>query len=97
MIGDTHIDDGVEFEVIWEGGEGLVAERQTKVSDTWTPPLRQYNKTGKHTKKAGFVKEGEIIDCECVHVVDNGSAILDDIDRLNEPTKINIMEILDDE
>jgi hypothetical protein len=43
-IGDTKIVDGVEFEVIWDGGEGLVGSRQTKPSGFWTPPKRLYNK-----------------------------------------------------
>lgn len=30
----------------------LVPDRETRVSDTWTPPRRLYNKTGKHSKKA---------------------------------------------
>ena len=52
MIGDTVIDrDGTEYEVVWDGGEGLVADRETRVTGTWEPPNRIYNKTGKHAKK----------------------------------------------
>lgn len=36
--------DGVEFEVVWAGGEGLVPDRQTKNLGFWTPPPRLYNK-----------------------------------------------------
>jgi hypothetical protein len=43
-IGDTVVSDGVEFEVVWDGGEGLVGSRQTKPIGFWTPPKRLYNK-----------------------------------------------------
>jgi hypothetical protein len=51
LIGDTVIIDGVEYEIVWAGGEGLTADRETKPGDTWTPPPRLYNKTGKYSKK----------------------------------------------
>lgn len=44
MIGDTIIDGGEEYEVIWSGGEGLIPERLTKPSGFWSPPKRLYNK-----------------------------------------------------
>lgn len=63
MIGDTITVEGVDYEVLWCGGEGLVPDRQTKVGDTWRPPPRLYNKTGKHSKKNKLVQpELEIID-----------------------------------
>lgn len=49
--------DDLELIVVWSGtmsrkGEGLVLipPRDTKPGDTWEPPTRAYNKTGKHTK-----------------------------------------------
>jgi hypothetical protein len=51
-IGDTIIEpNGTEYEVVWEGGEGLVGPRQHRVSEDWVPPKRLYNKTGKYSKK----------------------------------------------
>lgn len=47
----TRIINGVEYEVVWAGGEGLIPDRETKVTDNWTPPHRIYNRTGKHSKK----------------------------------------------
>lgn len=44
MVGDTVVSDGVEFVVIWDGGEGLIADRPTKPNVFWTPPKRIYNK-----------------------------------------------------
>lgn len=39
MIGDIHKGpDGTEYEVVWNGGEGLVGDRDTKMSIIWTPP-----------------------------------------------------------
>lgn len=43
-LGDTVVSEGVEYEVVWDGGEGLVGERITKVTGVWTPPKRLYNK-----------------------------------------------------
>ena len=48
-----------DYTVVWSGalerkGKAkikLVPDRETLVSDTWTPPRRLYNKTGKHSKK----------------------------------------------
>lgn len=60
-VGDTVTINGVEFEVVWSGGEGLIPDRQTKVPAGWTPPPRIYNRTGKHAKKAEEV-EVKIID-----------------------------------
>lgn len=51
MIGDVVVSEGIEFEVVWDGGEGLVADRQTKVGLEWKAPPRMYNKTGRHSKK----------------------------------------------
>lgn len=50
-IGDTVISEGIEYEVVWSGGEGLVANRETKFLGVWTAPPRLYNKTGNHSKK----------------------------------------------
>ena len=44
MIGDTIVDDGETYEVVWSGGEGLIPDRETKPSGFWTPPKRLYNK-----------------------------------------------------
>jgi hypothetical protein len=38
------------FEVVWSGGEGLTADRETLPSDTWQPPKRIYNRTGRYKK-----------------------------------------------
>lgn len=51
MLGDTVVSDGKEFIVIWDGGEGLIPARETRVSDTWESPKRIYNKTGVHSVK----------------------------------------------
>ena len=59
MIGDVYTINGIEFEVVWAGGEGLVPERRTKVIGFWTPPHRMYNKTGKHGKKFTYCDECE--------------------------------------
>lgn len=50
MVGDIITIDGVEYEVLWSGGEGLIPSRVTKITGFWTPPKRIYNKTGKHIK-----------------------------------------------
>lgn len=39
------------YEVVWAGGEGLTADRETKNIGVWSPPPRLYNKTGNHSKK----------------------------------------------
>ena len=51
MIGDTIIDDGETYEVVWAGGEGLVPDRETKPSGFWTPPKRIYNKKSDYWTK----------------------------------------------
>lgn len=43
-IGRVVVSEGVEFEVIWAGGEGLIPDRATKPSQFWTAPKRIYNK-----------------------------------------------------
>lgn len=56
-IGDSFVDkDGAEYEIVWAGGEGLVADRETKTSpdSIWAPPPRLYNKTGNHAKDPDF-------------------------------------------
>lgn len=58
MIGDTVTIEGIEYEIVWAGGEGLIADRETKTIGVWSPPARIYNKTGKHSKKA---KEVELV------------------------------------
>ena len=52
MIGDTYIDDHIEFVVVWSGGDGLIPDRTTKTTEFWVPPNRLYNKTGQYKKKA---------------------------------------------
>jgi len=43
--GDTKIINGVEYEVVWNGEEGLIeGDRATKPHDLWTPPHRLYTK-----------------------------------------------------
>lgn len=49
MLGDLVIDDGIEFIIVWAGGEGLAADRETR-SLNWVAPKRLYNKTGKFAK-----------------------------------------------
>jgi hypothetical protein len=49
MIGDIVYDDGILYEVVWNGGEGLVGSRETRLSGP--PSLRAYNKSGKYAKK----------------------------------------------
>jgi hypothetical protein len=54
-----------EYIVVWSGslerkGKArvkLVPDRATRVSDTWTPPRRLYNKTGKHSRKINQERE----------------------------------------
>lgn len=60
-VGTTVTIGGVDYEVVWDGGEGLVAPRVTKVGDTWTAPSRIYNKTGKHKGKGKKVNTSEVI------------------------------------
>jgi hypothetical protein len=43
--------DGVDYEVVWDGGEGLVGERNTKPGVVWNPPKRNYNKKSDYWKK----------------------------------------------
>lgn len=54
MIGDTVIDDGKTYEVVWNGGEGLIPDRLTKPSNIWTPPKRLYNKKSDYWKTHDF-------------------------------------------
>lgn len=54
MIGDQVFSDGIEFEVIWAGGEGLVPPRETKPGLFWSAPKRVYN------KKADFWTNGRL-------------------------------------
>lgn len=48
MVGDVHLSDGVEFEVVWDGGEGLIPPRDTKNIGFWTAPKRLYNKKAEY-------------------------------------------------
>lgn len=57
MIGDTFLDDGTEFEVVWSGGEGLIPDRESRPSDLWEPPKRAYNK-----KSDYWTKESDSLD-----------------------------------
>lgn len=50
-IGDNVISDGIEFEVIWDGGEGLIPERPTKITGFWSAPKRIYNKSSDYWTK----------------------------------------------
>lgn len=40
--------DGVDYEVVWDGGEGLVPDRVTKDTGFWEAAPRMYNRTGKY-------------------------------------------------
>lgn len=40
-----------EFEVIWDGGEGLAASRETKAGEFWSPSKRLYNKKSDYWNK----------------------------------------------
>lgn len=51
MIGDIVVVEGVEFEVVWDGGEGLVPDRITKNLNFWTAPPRLYNKKSDYWKR----------------------------------------------
>lgn len=57
MVGmnPTRTINGVEYEIVWSGGEGLVAPRATKPGEFWKAPHRLYNKKsdfwGKPRKK----------------------------------------------
>lgn len=58
MIGDKLKVDGVLYEVVWSGGEGLIADRATINTDYWSPPPnRQYNKTGRYAKPKPMSEE----------------------------------------
>lgn len=66
-VGDRYLSDGLELEVIWDGGEGLTADVQTKPSEIWTPPKRIYNKksdywTKPRKKRAQFDAFGHPLD-----------------------------------
>jgi hypothetical protein len=50
-IGDRVVVDGEEFEVVWDGGEGLVGGRETKNLGFWEAPKRLYNKKSEYWKK----------------------------------------------
>jgi hypothetical protein len=43
-LGDTVIADGIEYEVVWDGGEGLIGDRMSKQTGIWIGPKRLYNK-----------------------------------------------------
>jgi hypothetical protein len=49
-VGDTVTVNGVEYEVIWAGGPGLIGDRETKLTGFWTPPKRLYNKKSDYWK-----------------------------------------------
>lgn len=51
MTGDIVLIGGTQYEIVWNGEEGLIPERQTKVIGAWEPPKRIYNKTGKYARK----------------------------------------------
>lgn len=44
MVGDSVIIDGVEYEIVWNGGEGLLPERDTRTHIRTLPDKRLYNK-----------------------------------------------------
>lgn len=67
----TRTINGVEYEVVWAGGEGLSGIGDIRRADTWQAPNRVYNKTGKHTKAAKT--QGTKL------VLDNKQEILDDL------------------
>jgi hypothetical protein len=43
----TNKDRDKVYTVVWNGGEGLVPDRETKHVGSWETPKRAYNKTGK--------------------------------------------------
>jgi len=45
MLGEFVTSDGIEYEVVWAGGE-LLSPRETLPGETWTPPTRLYKKDG---------------------------------------------------
>lgn len=48
----TNQDRDLEFDTIWNGGEGLIPPRDTRESETWSPPRRLYNRSGKFKGKS---------------------------------------------
>lgn len=49
-IGDKVVDDGVEFEVVWDGTRDLIGDRPSRASDSWEPPKRIYIKKSDYWK-----------------------------------------------
>lgn len=47
-VGDLIIIDGVEYEVVWAGGEGLTGPRDTKSDGTWERRPRLYTLSGRY-------------------------------------------------
>ena len=104
MIGDIYISDGVEFEVIWNGEEGLIPARDTKPGEFWKPPNRLYNKRGTHTSEVkprnfqfycedhdygwSVNEEGQDRGCPTCNKLDNSDAIHDTFDRSDKFLKM---------
>ncbi len=71
MVGETKIINGVEYEVVWDGGEGLVSERETKFIGIWDAPKRLYNKQSDYWEKPRKkvidpLDDEEVVDAETV-------------------------------
>lgn len=60
MIGDIIISNGIEFEVVFDGRQELLAPRDTAPSIIWRPKreARKYTKTGKHSKLLKQLENG---------------------------------------
>lgn len=67
-MGNSIIDDGVEMEVVWDGGE-LLPPRATIPDLTWEPPRRLYNR--KETPPTVLVGGNGVPDATTVVEVEN--------------------------
>ena len=48
MIGDEITVDGITYESIWDGREGLIPDRESKATGSfWAPTRRPYNLSGR--------------------------------------------------
>lgn len=83
-IGDTINVDGIEYEIMWAGGEGLIPERESKPSDTWQAGPRAYNRTGKFSRTKLYCSSTNSVDNQ-VNQVDDGNA--QTIDLTNQPER----------
>ena len=85
MVGDVYKSDGEEFEVIWDGGEGLVAPRESRPSSLWAAPLaRLYNRKSAYwdlPKKGHYCRTCKKLYCICPTNVVSTPAPLDKLDE----------------